>query len=156
MSEQVPKIDDSLWEVKLKDLNPNAKKSVELLVIIKRKWYDDHKREHYSYFLQKVQVYIPDTPEFYPLFLSVSPFQPFGWRKLGKKEQKLIFHNLLEGSTQSIGLDKQSLAFSHVRIRLVDSEKSVSVEEAQKLVRAGQIYKVVPETIEQNYSEEWV
>lgn len=136
MGEQ-KEIDDSSWQVKLSAIKhrKDIVKSLELNVIIRRSWFDSHKREHNAYFLQKIQVYIPDTPEFFPLYLSVMPFEPFYWKRSGRKEQKLIFHNLFEGATQSIDIDVKSLAFAHARIKLIGKETPISTKEAIKMVK---------------------
>lgn len=157
MGEQ-KEIDDSTWQVKLSAIKnrPDIKKSVELNVIIKRSWYDNHKREHHNYYLQKIEVYVPDSPEFYPLYLSVMPFQPFNWKKSGRKEQKLIFHNLFEGSTQPSNIDAKSLAFTHARIKLIGKETPISAKNAIEMVKNGKIYRTVNDEVEQDYSEIWL
>lgn len=149
---------DRFWETKLSQIKDreDIKKSIELLVIIARTGYDAHTRPFQRFYLQKIKVFIPDTPEFAPLYLSTIDFQPFYWKKIGKKEVRLMFHNLREGATQSIDLSEKSLAFSHARLKKIGKEKEISPKEASRMVREGLIHKVVPNDLIQKYSESWI
>ena len=151
-------INDSTWEVKLAQISdrPDIKKEVELLILISRTGYDSHTRPYKKYYLQKVKIYIPDTPEFFPLYLSVHEFQTFGMRKRGTKSQKLIFHNLFEGATQSTDIDAKNRSFTHARIKKLGKEQPIEAKEAIELVKSGKIYKVVENQIEQDFSEVWI
>lgn len=137
---KIEEINDSNWQIPLKQAlaEGNLHKKLKVTVLIRRVGYDSHMRSTGAFFLQEVELEIPDIEEFAPFYLRIQEPQ-----KLGRiyMEGLIFFVNLLEGSTQPLSFNiEHAKNIYHTRIKKIGEEKQVTVEQAKKLANEGKIF----------------
>lgn len=122
-------------------------KKVQITVLIKKTAYDAQMNPYYGLFIQKLEITISDkVEEFLPLFMSVVSFS-WGYGKQRRYRQAIIFHNLKEGSTQRVYINKPDLAFIHGKLRKIGKEVKITKDIALGLLKSGKIFQVVSNSI---------